>query len=667
MTATQPPLSPPRPSQPYATLSDGLNREWLETNGLGGFASSTLCGCNTRRYHALLVADPHAGTDAVPAGRRVLLSKLEATLLCNGTEYELATNIYLGATHPHGYRYLIDFTRDPWPTFTFRAGGATLRKAIFMPHRQNRTIISYSLLEGPEPVQLVLKPLVSGRDFHHLTRAAPALVPQLDRSEAQFCIRLYDEPSRLWVWHGGAQLSGVSEDAEGCWYYDFHYPREAERGLDAVEDLYCPGQIRWQLQVGDRAVIIAACEPIADPDIDRLAEVEAQRREQIAQAAGNDPVTQRLFLAADQFIIARRDGKSVIAGYPWFSDWGRDTMISLPGLTIATGRHEDCRDILHTWLRRLNDGLIPNYLGDAGEAAYNNADATLWMFAAVRQYYAATGDLDFCAGDTYSALINSLHRHLAGTGHDIAMDRADALLVAGTPATHLTWMDAKVGDWVVTPRQGKPVEINALWYNAVRTGQFFAEKLSDTEVAGELATLARKIKKAFRNTFYSDALGYCYDVVTPDSPDETLRPNQLIACALPYTLLSTKQVRSIVKITAAKLLTDYGLRTLAPNHPAYRGRYEGDVWARDGAYHQGTVWPWLIGPYLRAYRVAYGNSASTRAYLRKHLQPLIDHLMQDGSIAEVFDGEAPQRPRGCFAQAWSVAQILECWLAAQEH
>ncbi len=649
-----------------ATLEDGLGCEWLESDGLGGFASSTVLGCNTRRYHGLLVADPHAGTEAAAVGRRVLLNKLEETVICDGSEYELATNIYLGATHPQGYRYLIDFGREPWPSFTFRAGKATLRKEVFMPHEQGCSVIRYTLVDATEPVQLTVKPLVSGREFHHLGRADSAIWPQLERREGQFCIRLHDDLSRVWIWHGEGQLGGVADECEGCWYYSFHYLKEAERGLDAVEDLYCPGRIVWELRTGDRAAIIAACHPVADSDVEKLAEAEVARREEIGQAAGDDAVTRRLFLGADQSIISRRDGKSIIAGYPWFNDWGRDTMISLPGLTVATGRYEDCREVLRSWLRHLSDGLIPNCFGDDGEASYNSADATLWMFAAARRYYAASGDLDYFAGEVYERFLEALRCHIVGTGHGIGMDRSDALLMAGSADTQLTWMDAKVGDRPVTPRHGKPVEVNALWYNALRTGQFLAEKFSDAEAARELAAIARKAKKSFRDTFYSDALGYCYDVVTPDGPDETLRPNQVIACALPYALLSTKQTKSILGIAEARLLTEYGLRTLGPEHPAYRGRYEGDVPARDAAYHQGTVWPWLMGPYLRAYRAAYGNNAATRAYMRKHLQPLIDHLMQDGSIAEIFDGDAPQRPRGCIAQAWSHAQVLECWLAARE-
>ena len=667
----------------YTTLESDLQYEWLETNGLGGFASSTLAGCNTRRYHGLLVADPHA-TRREPAGsRRVLLSKLEEALICNGVRYQLATNIYLGATHPHGYRYLFNFTRKPWPTFTFQAGDVTVRKEVLMPHGQNFTIICYTLQKATGPVRFVVNPLVSGRDFHRLTRADSSIVPRLEVADGQFCVQLYDVSSRLWLWHGDGQISRDSEsswkpdpgedevserdESAGCWYYNFHYRREAERGLDAVEDLYCPAQISWKLQAGDRAVVIAACEALSRPDVDQLAAAERVRRQQIVQAAGDDTITRRLFLAADQFIISRRDGKSVVAGYPWFNDWGRDTMISLPGLTICTGRHRDCRDVLCTWLQHISDGLIPNLFGDDGEAAYNSADATLWMFAAAWQYYAASGDLDFFVGDVYDGLMDSVRCHVAGTGHDIAMDHDDALLITGTSDTQLTWMDAKVGDWTVTPRHGKPVEINGLWCNALRTGQFFAEKFSDAEAARELAALYRQARKSFCDKFYGDALGYCYDVITPDVPDETLRPNQLIACALPYPLLSRAQVRSIVNISQAKLLTDYGLRTLAPDHPAYCGRYEGDVGARDGAYHQGTVWPWLMGSYLRAYRAAYGNNAATRAYMRRHLQPLIDHLMRNGSIAEIFDGDGPQQPRGCMAQAWSVAQVIECWTLAQEH
>ena len=650
----------------WTTLEAGLRSEWLETNGLGSFASSTVPGCNTRRYHGLLVADPRLTSDAPSVGRRVLLNKLDETLACAGTEYELATNIYAGATHPHGYDHLIDFTRDPWPTSTFRAGDATLRKELFMPHGRQCTVICYTLLEAPEPVQLVVNPLISGRGFHHLAHADETIIPALEFADQQLAIQLYDEPSRLWLWYGDGDLRPLSDAGPGYWYYQFHYPREAERGLDASEDLYCPAQIRWQLASGDRVAVIAACEPLAEPGPDLLATTERQRRRQLVEAASDDPVTTRLCLAADQFIINRRDGKSVIAGYPWFNDWGRDAMISLPGLTLATGKYADCREILRTWLTHVSDGLIPNCFGDDGDAAYNAADATLWLFTVARRYYAASRDLGFFAGDVYDALTDALRAHIAGTGHDIAMDHADALLVAGTPDTQLTWMDAKVGDWCVTPRHGKPVEINALWYNALRTALFFADKLSDTQAICEFTPIARRARNAFRDTFYSDELGYCHDVITPTGPDDALRPNQLIACALPYALLTREQVTSIVSITEARLLTDYGLRTLDPSHPAYRGRYEGDVWARDGAYHQGTVWPWLIGPYLQAYRVAHGNNPATRAYMRQCLQPLIEYLMRHGSIPEIFDGDPPQRPSGCIAQAWSVAQVIECWQAARE-
>jgi predicted glycogen debranching enzyme len=650
----------------FTSLQAGLRTEWLETNGLGSFASSTVIGCNTRRYHGLLVADPLATAEGASAGRRVLLNKLDETLAWAGAEYQLATNVYADATHPHGYNHLIDFTRDPWPTSTFRAGNTILRKELFMPHGQQCTVVCYTLLEAPQPVQLTLNPLLAGRGFHHLTQADEANIPALDCGDGQVAIQLHDGPSRLWLWYGDGDFCPLSDEGAGYWYYQFHYPHEAERGLDATEDLYCPAQIRWQLKCGDRVAVIAACEALVEPDPDGLAATERERRRQLVEAASDDPVTRRLFLAADQFIISRRNGKSVIAGYPWFNDWGRDAMISLPGLTLATGRYADCREILRTWLHHISDGLIPNCFGDDGDAHYNTADATLWLFTVARRYYAANGDLDFFTGDVYDALTDALRAHIAGTGHDIAMDHSDALLVAGTPDTQLTWMDAKVGNWTVTPRHGKPVEINALWYNALRTVLFFADKLSDLPATHEFKPVAHKARKAFQDTFYSDELGYCHDLITPSGPDKTLRPNQLIACALPYSLLTREQVRSIVNITEARLLTDYGVRTLDPSHPAYRGRYEGDVWTRDGAYHQGTVWPWLIGPYLQAYRVAHGDSPSTRAYIRQRLQPLIEHLMRNGSIPEIFDGDEPQHPRGCIAQAWSVAQVIEGWKAAHK-
>lgn len=649
---------------PFASLETTLRREWLVTNGLGGFASSTLTGCNTRRYHGLLIADPHAGTGLPPVGRRNLLSKLDETFTRDGVIHELGTNLYQDVVHPRGYAYLAEFTTDPWPTWVFQVGAIRLSKELLMPHGRNLTLIRYRVLDSDGPVQFELTPLMSGRDFHHTTSAGHVSAPAVDVGDGQACVRLFDEPSTLWLSYGGAEVVPASGDG-GCWYYNFSYPREAERGLGHAEDLYCPFRLRRRLAPGDEILLTAACGPTETLDFATAADEERSRREGLLARAGAEPNTRRLFLAADQFIVSRRDGRSVIAGFPWFNDWGRDTMIALPGLTVANGRTDICAEVLRTWFSHVCDGLIPNVFGDDGSAAYNTADATLWAFVAIRAYYDATGDRQLVAGELYEPMIECIEAHIVGTGHDVGMDPCDALLIAGTPRTQLTWMDAKVGDWTVTPRHGKPVEINALWYNALRIGRFFARLLGDGETAERLGEVAGRAAASFRGSFYSPELGYCHDVLTPDGPDSSVRPNQLIACSLPYNLLDRPQLQSIVAVAERNLLTEYGLRTLSPLDSQYRGRYEGDVWARDGAYHQGTVWPWLIGPYLKAYRRAHGNSPAVNEYCRRQLEPLLEHLAEHGSIPEIFDGDEPRLPRGCIAQAWSIAQVLECWMQTQ--
>ena len=656
----------------HGHAGDGPNVdfEWLETDGLGGFAASTVCGCNTRRYHGLLVSDPHSIDEHPPVGRRMLLNKVEETLSFAEGSFALSTNLYLDAIHPDGRQFVSSFTREPWPTITFAVPGAQLTKEVFMPHHSGVTVVRYTLDAAAGPAELAIDPLVSGRGFHHTIRASDDITPTLTVTDEQFSVQLFDDASRIFISHEGGEFRGPEDGHGGCWYYNFNYPIEAERGLDAVEDLYCPGRIRWTLQPGDSvALVVSTCPTSAGAqkhlDVAALAAAEKARRIEVSRNAGHDPRTQRLFLSADQFIIRRREGSSVVAGYPWFNDWGRDTMIALPGLTVATGHHDECRDVLRTWVSHSQDGLIPNVFGDDGSAAYNTADATLWMFAAVEEFYSASSDIEFIRSEMYDGLIASLRSHAAGTGHDVAMDPADGLLIAGDAHTQLTWMDAKVSDWTVTPRHGKPVEINALWYSALRTGQFFAEKLGDPATAAELGNIAVLCKRHFAPTFFDDTLGYCFDVITPDGPDARLRPNQLIACALPHSLLTQTQMQRVVSVCRDRLLTPYGMRTLSPDDDAYRGRYEGDVWARDGAYHQGTVWPWLIGPFLKAYRAAFGDGETTRAYMRECLGPLMEHLLNSGSIAEIFDGDEPQLPRGCPAQAWSVAQVLECWLAAR--
>jgi predicted glycogen debranching enzyme len=651
-------------------LEAALAREWLETDGRGGFASSTIIGANTRRYHGLLVAATQP-----PVARRVLVAKIEDRLLSDGALCATSANVYEGGVvHPEGHLHQAEFRLDPWPVLTWRDRDFVLQKSIVMPHRQGFTILRYDLLEGPRAAWLHARPLVAGRDMHHLQQSSGHFDSRVVITDHGFRMQPYDPPSRLALHFPGGEFR-----PDGLWYYDFHYPREQERGLDCSEDLYSPGEIVWLLRPGETAWLILGQDPAPDA-LDPAAALDAERdrRAQLLRTFGDDEPAGRLALAADQFIVDRvgasvpdaqpapapdaQPSRTIIAGYPWFGDWGRDTMIALFGLTLATGRHADCRAMLHTFLTQMRHGLAPNlFAEDTGEALYNTVDATLWLFVAVHRYVQAARDVDFLR-EAWPALQASLEAHLAGTDFGIHVT-ADGLLAAGDESTQLTWMDAKVGDWVVTPRHGQPVEINGLWYNALKIGEACAKKLKEKDAAQRYGAQAQQTQRAF-GQFWSPELGYCHDVLRPEGPDSRLRPNQLIALALPYKLLTPPQRRSILEQATAHLLTPYGLRTLAPGSEGYAPHYAGDQRARDGAYHQGTVWPWLIGPYLSLYFDVMGLSDETRLHARTLLEPLLAHLDDAGlgSISEIFDAEPPFTPRGCIAQAWSVGEVLRCWV-----
>ena len=639
-------------------LQEGLRREWLETDGRGGFASSTISGANTRRYHGLLVAATQP-----PVGRRVLLSRLEERVCCGAEATELSTNLYVGAVHPEGYRLLQEFRLDPWPVMTYRHPSWTLEKAVFMPHGLGATVVRYTVSGCAGPLWLRLRPLFACRDYHHLARSSAGFHPNVYRATDRFTLQPWDIGSRVTVIHPGGELW-----PDGLWYYNFSYPREAERGLDSVEDLYSPGELAWLVNAGESVHLLVTTDPELTIDPERWAEQERRRREEVAaRAPAGDAVGRLLSRAADQFLVRRtvkqRPLLSLIAGYPWFTDWGRDAMIAGGALVGLPGWGEPVGEVLRAWAAYLRHGLLPNTFDDSGQgAAYNTVDAALWFVQAVHGLAQQAGDME-TAAVLYEPVREILRAYREGTDYGIGMD-ADGLVRAGGPGLQLTWMDAKCGDEVFTPREGKPVEINALWYNAVRTGQYLAERLDSPERAREYAGLAEQIKRSFREKFWDAAHGWCYDCLTAGGPDASLRPNQLIAVALPYTAVTREQAKSLFSAVTEHLLTPYGLRTLAPGAPGYRGRYEGDQYARDSAYHQGTVWPWLLGPYLHAYFWLHGVGADTRRHARELLAPLIAHLSQAGlgSISEVFDGDAPQYPRGCIAQAWSVAEVLRVWV-----
>jgi predicted glycogen debranching enzyme len=644
-------------------LGEACSREWLETNGMGGFACSTIAGMNTRRYHALLTAATRP-----PVGRVVLLSKVEETLLVGGQRFELSVNQYAGAiqhvgvVHPWGHEYLESFRLNPFPVFRYRCGDLQLEKAVFLVHGENTLVIQYELLGDLEgrTCALEVRPLIAFRDYHSLTHANDAIRRDVASSAGLATITPYPDLPSLHFAH-----SAESMDASGFWFYHFEYEREKERGLDAVEDLYSPFSLRFGLAGNSSAAIIASTEQHVAVEAHRLREQEIQRRAGIVRLApAEDAFARLLTAAADQFIVARGDQKSVIAGYPWFGDWGRDTMISLPGLTLVTGRFDEARNILRAFAGTIDQGMLPNRFPDSGEKPeYNTVDATLWMFHAVHELLRYTRDYDFIRAELYQPLADIIAWHERGTRYGIHLD-SDGLLHAGEPGVQLTWMDAKLGDWVVTPREGKPVEIQALWYNALRVMEHLSSVFDGGAESSRYASLAERALARFTQAFWNESAGCLYDVVSGNGADSSIRPNQIFAVSLPYPLLSNDQALRVVEVVEWELLTPFGLRTLSPRDPHYRGRYEGDPRSRDGAYHQGTVWPWLLGPFLSAYVKVHGGTEEARRRADQFLDPLRAHLWQAGlgQISEVFDGDAPHHPGGCFAQAWSVAEILRTYI-----
>ena len=633
-------------------LDAASSKEWLETNGLGGFASSTITGLNTRRYHGLLIA-----ATKPPVGRMVLLSKLEETLIVDGVRYELAANQYPGAVHPQGHLLLKEFRLDPFPTFVYAVAGGELVKTVCMVHGENSTVIQYEW-RGEQACQLELHPLLTCRDYHATMHEKADWQAGFATAANLLTFQPYAHLPALHLAHDAAEV-----EATGYWYRNFEYQAERERGLDFREDLFNPCVLRFDLQ--PRVSLIASTEPRAVARADEYFQAEITRRAAlVAPFADSNELTRALAAAADQFIVKRDDGETIIAGYHWFSDWGRDTMIALPGLTLTTGRYDTAKNILRAFAPYLDQGMLPNRFPDAGEQPeYNTVDATLWYVEAVRALLEHTGDYQFVKANLYDKLVEIIDWHERGTRYQIRVDNDDAddgLLRAGEPGVQLTWMDAKVGDWVVTPRIGKPVEIQALWYNALCVMAELADKFGDTANQTRFAQLAARAKRSFNQVFWNDEAGCLFDVVNGAERDAALRPNQIFAVSLPHTMLKQARAKQVVATVERELLTPYGLRSLAPNDPHYCPHYTGDIPSRDGAYHQGTVWAWLLGPFLTAYLKVNRNSAKARQQAAAWLSAFDGHLHEAGlgQVSEIFDADAPHLPRGCVAQAWSVAELL---------
>ena len=636
-----------------SNLDAALRREWLETNGIGGFASSTLNGRNTRRYHGLLVA-----ATKPPVGRFVLLSKLEETVVIEGRAFDLCTNRYPGVIHPQGFHYLKQFRLDPFPVFTFEIQGIQIEKTVFMVQGENTTVVQYDIENGRKAnlAQLELRPLIAFRDYHSLTHENGAIDGRLDVRPGLAGISPYPGLPELYLAHNAREVENT-----GHWYRNFEYDAERERGLDFTEDLFNPCVLRFDLNSQSQATIIASTERRSAALGSEYRQAEVSRRRTVAlRSPVEDGFVKSLTVAADQFIVSRGNEKTVIAGYPWFSDWGRDTMIALPGLTLPTHRYDAARSILRNFAHHVDRGMLPNRFPDVGEMPeYNTVDATLWFFEAVRAFLAYTGDLEFVRDDLHRVLSDIISWHVRGTRFGIKMD-SSGLVNSGEAGTQLTWMDAKAGDWVVTPRRGKPVEIQALWYNALSIMEDLAKRIGDETGRKRYSSMAALTKWSFNRQLWNEKGGYLYDVVNGGPADASIRPNQIFAVSLPYTMLSPERAKQVVGVVEQHLLTPYGLRTLAPSDSEYRGRYSGDPISRDGAYHQGTVWPWLMGPFISAYIKVNGGTESACRQAENWLVSLKDHLADAGlgQMSEIFDGDPPHRPVGCIAQAWSVAEIL---------
>ncbi len=664
-----------------AGASAGLREtEWLLTNGLGGYAMGTALGVPTRRYHGLLIASM-----SPPVQREMMLHSLvETVVLEPGTErersFELANYRFRGSgeDHPRGYEHCVKFEKGTFCRWTYRVGDAEIVKTLYLYRGKNAAAVEYAVRPGTGMVRLHVRPMVAMRDSHAL----------LNKDHAAHEFRVEPSARQATVIRGERALALTTNrgafDAESQWWYGFEYDVERERGYDYQEDLFSPGVFVLQMRGGVRESLTLTASIGGAPG--SWTDDERQNRTRVqklgvaalkgvrADAAGREAVA-ALAAVADDFVVRRGEGVSVIAGYPWFSDWGRDTMISLPGLFLATGRFEEARPVLETFAGARKNGLVPNVFNDrTGMAEYNTVDASLWFLHAACEYLRLSGDRAGFDGPIRAACLDIIEHYQRGTDFGIRMDPADGLIAAGDQHSQLTWMDAKRDGTVFTPRHGKAVEINALWHHGLMSVARAIEK-DDPRKAAALKAIAVKAGTSFRAMFWNPTLRCCHDVLTPAArgawkADSRSRPNQVFAASLEYSPLTPDQRAAVIRCVKKSLLTPVGLRTLDAADPGYKGRYEGTMWERDAAYHNGTVWPWLLGAYAEAVMRVGGFSPAAKAEARDALRPLIDTLdgWSMGQLPEVYDAdgtaERPRRPGGCMAQAWSVAETLRVWLMA---
>ena len=647
-----------------------LEKEWLLTNTRGGFSSSTIVGCNTRCYHGLLI-----GALAPPANRILALSNCLETIFLGPGVFHLGTVEFPGRILPDGYLRLKRFSRDLGAHFHYRLGELRLTKSVYLLRDEDTAAVVYKFDEVPQPIDFTIRPLVALRDFHSLQKSdahikaksvADGLLIRYDSLDS--CRLLLNCPDAIF-----------EEDAQ--WWFNFQYRADRERGQDFTEDLFCPGVFRCHI---DSPTILvfwanlskdytsATADKFILPDIEKVIRQLAVHHNEVSAPAKHDKTLEALYLAADQFIVRRQtpDARpaTILAGFPWFADWGRDAFISLPGLLLAARRFDEAKSVLVTFAGAASRGMIPSRFDDYSSVAhFNSVDASLWFINAAFAYLKASGDRLTFHDRLLPAVISIINSYQHGTLFGIHADH-DGLITAGDGSTQLTWMDAKYEGVAFTPRYGKSVEVNALWFNALMLlSQYLTDTDSDDEqLLNTVRTRADIVRKSFCRLFWNESWGWLNDCILPDgTADATLRPNQIFAVSLPFSPLPLAQQKAVVAIVEEKLLTPFGLRTLSPDDNRYCGTYTGPQSERDRAYHQGTVWPYLIGPFVSAYLKVNGSNSKTKKAAARFIEPLLTNLTSDGcigNICEIFDGDPPQRPKGCFAQAWSVAELIQAYL-----
>ncbi len=646
-----------------STYEEGIKREWIIGNGLGGYSSSTVIGAGTRTYHGLLVAAPENSP-----GRLLLLSSLDEEISIEEEVYRLATHKYPDNICPAGFNYLSEFTSNPFPLWVYQPGDFTVKKKVFMVHNNNTTFVLYEITSrkegtaGKEGALLRIYPLVSSRDFNLTARsgylsffqkAGPSGIELASSNGFTFSLS-----------------SNLQYHAKSKWYYNLEYEAEKNRGLNFQEDIFNPGYFESKLRPGTSRFFIAASttdiSSLTLEQVDKLYTREANRQNLLAlDSKLTEPFALKLLKATDPFVVKNHSTgeNTVIAGYHWYSDWGRDAMISLPGLFLIPYRFEEARSALNNFARYCRRGLIPNtFPAFGGDPVYNTVDASLWFIHALDRYFAYTKDFLFLS-DIWDTVGSIIDNYCKGTDFGIGMD-SDYLIRQGP---QLTWMDAKVGEWAVTPRAGKACEVNALWYNALKTASYMGTLLG--EDISPYETLAAGVALNYENVFWNPETNCLFDLIYQDEAgkqvkDPAIRPNQIFAVSLPHTMLSPEKEKAIVDRVEKDLLTPFGLKTLSSDHPLYVGQYRGDALTRDTAYHNGTVWPWLLGAYVKAYLKVNNSSKTSLEDMRTLLEGFDAHLEAAGigTISEVFDGDYPHSPGGAIAQAWSVAEILRAYV-----